>query len=116
MSSLTLEYLGYIAPEYTSVDTERFNALKDIAADFVNDNVFGGKTRYAQALYIAHILKIGERQGASGTVISEKVGDVSKNYSDPNKSMSLGSDGLGDTSYGRQYLAVRKSVVRTPII
>lgn len=116
MSSVTIEYLGYIAPEYANIDAERFNALKDIAKEFVTARVFGEKTNYATALYIAHILKVGERQGISGSVISERVGDVSRSYSDPNSNSSSGKSGLEDTSYGKQFVAVRRSIVKTPFI
>ena len=111
MSDLSVEYLGYIAPEYASIDNEKFNALNDIANEFVNDKVFGAKTRYARALYLAHILKLGERGDNSGAVISEKVSDISRQY----QSVNINADGLKETHYGRQYLVVRRSVVRTPL-
>ena len=116
MSNVTVEYLGYVAPEYAHIDAERFNALRDIASEFVNEKVFGEKAKYATALYIAHILKVGERQGISGSVISERVGDISRSYSDPNSNASYGKSGLEDTSYGKQFVAVRRSVLKTPII
>ena len=59
MSSLTIEYFGYVVPEYSNIDSERFNALRDTACEFVNEKVFGSKAKYATALYIAHILKVG---------------------------------------------------------
>lgn len=114
MSNVTLEYFGYIAPEYANIDCERFNALKDTACEFVSEKLFGTKTKYATALYIAHILKIGDRKGISGDVVSERVGDVSRSYGDYKSSSN--PSGLEDTSYGKQFLAVRRSVIKTPFI
>lgn len=115
MSTVTKQYLGYIAPEYSSIDDERFNALKEIAEEFVDETLFKTRTNYAVALYIAHILKIGEGQGTTGEVVSRTVGDVNERYQTMIQSPT-GNTGLSQTSYGRQYLEVRKTIVKTPII
>jgi hypothetical protein len=107
MSNTSVTYLGYIAPEYGHIDAERFAALKSIAETFIDEKVFGNTTSYAVALYIAHMLKLGERTG-NGAVTSERVGDISRTY-------DSGTRGLGETSYGRLFLEVRRSRI-LPII
>jgi len=115
MSTVTKQYLGYIAPEFASVDDERFNALKATAEEFVNEDLFKTRTNYAVALYIAHMLKIGQGQGVTGEISERRVGEVSEKYQ-TSISTITGSTGLSQTSYGKQYLEVRKSIVRTPLI
>ncbi len=114
MSSADITLLGQIAPEYISFsDTTRFNVLKGIAEGFVDETLFVGKVDYAVTLMIAHMLKIGERAGSGGSVESEKVDKLKREYT-PTATKS--DQELAATSYGQEYLRCRKSVIIKPII
>ncbi len=115
MSSITKQYLGYVAPEYANVDDERFVAIRATAEEFVDEKLFKTRTNYAVALYVAHMLKLGDGQGATGQIIERKVGDVSEKYQTSKNGVG-DQTGLSQTTYGKQYLQVRKSILKTPII
>lgn len=113
MSTITIDYLRNIAPEYnTFTDVARFNALKSIAELSVNPTYFGSKTDPATAYLVAHMLKIGERVGMAGNVESNRVGDVSQTYR-----LQNGSDAeLSTTSYGCEFVRLKKSCRKTPVM
>jgi hypothetical protein len=93
MSNANITLLGYLAPEYASIDADRFNAIKPIAECYVDPEVFGVKEDYAVTYIIAHILTMSDRIN-SGKKDSE----------------------LSQTSYGTEFLRLRKITVFSPII
>jgi hypothetical protein len=106
MSSVTITYLGQIAPEYSSFsDTARFNTLKTIADKMVSAAVFGDQTNYAVALTIAHMLKMGELRGIGGEVTKEKIGDEEYQYT------SMGNNISFVTGYSKELERLKKSII-----
>lgn len=99
-----------IAPEFASVEEARIQTFLDYAALSINATVWGVKADFAQALLAAHYLTMSGRAGIGGAVQMEKVGDLSRTYFG-----EAGTETLGDTSYGRWYLELRKSVVTSPV-
>ena len=85
--------------------------------------VFGGeaaaKTKLARIYLAAHLgtLSLPSSSGAaSGAVIEEKVGDISRKYADASSGTTAGS-GLDATVYGLQFKALaRTTVARFPLI
>jgi hypothetical protein len=112
MSSVTITYLGQVAPEYSSFsDTDRFNALKTIAENMISATVFGFNTDYAVALTIAHMLKMGELRGIGGEVTKEKIGDEEYQYT------SMGNNSTFVTGYSKELERLKKSIiVKSPIL
>jgi hypothetical protein len=49
--------------------------------------------------------------GSGGPITQEKVGDLSRSYGTYDLS---GSEELGQTSYGREFLRVRKTLIISP--
>ena len=110
--SITLSFLGYVAPEYVSLDAARFAILLPIAEEFIDDTLWGDKADYGVAMILAHMVKVSERNGKGGAVSSEKIGNYAVTYAD-----NLQHDSeLGSTSYGQEYLRVRKSLPITPFV
>jgi len=97
------EYLVLHFAEFANEDPERIDALNATASLFVEEGVFGSKTRYALALFIAHLLKISQNQGAGGALTGQSVGDLSEQFAAPNSKTSLGL-----TSYGQEYLRIAR--------
>lgn len=107
-------YVKMIGPEFENVSDTRIDFFITIAALSVDADVFGDFTDPAHGYLTAHLLTISSRNGASGQVKREKVGDLEVEYADEGKSIGLAE--LNATGYGREYLRIRKSVVRTPVL
>ena len=93
------------------------NLLITDATLSINVGVWGEKADLATIYYVAHLLTVsgaGSGAGSSGPVIKKKVGDLEKQFASPNTA-SYSSD-LGTTLYGRRFLALRKEIVKTPIV
>jgi hypothetical protein len=107
--TVDVTFLGNIVPEYATIDSGRFAALLLIAQSFVAPSRFGTLADYATALMVAHLAKIGDNQG-NHVVSEEKDGNESASYYIPPQS-SGGDAALSQTSYGLQFIAVRKSIL-----
>lgn len=101
-------------PEFDSIDQDYYNAVKSSAVLEVNPNVWKLKTDEGVKLMTAHLLTIGARGGTSGTVISEKVGDLERKYSD--NSVTAGTGSLSSTTYGLEFERVTRTLVTSPLI
>lgn len=101
-----------VAPELSSVSSERMSYFITEASRYINSTKWGAKSDFAHALLTAHLLTISNKNGISGEVIEEKVGDLSRKFS------SSGSDvsSLASTSYGKQFLQLRKSLIISPMV
>jgi hypothetical protein len=97
-------YLILHFPEFSDVDETRINDLNATARLYVSE-CFGDAEKYALALMIAHILKLGDMAGL-GPVKSEKVGDLSRSYGE------LKVSDWALTSYGQQYEGLAKDRCR----
>jgi hypothetical protein len=100
-----------IAPELAAASDERVSLFIGFAESMVNSNVWGSKTDQGVAVLTAHLLTMSNRGGNGGAVVSEKVGDLSVNYSAPKN----GDDDLESTAYGKWFLRLRRSLPITPI-
>ena len=95
--------LTLIAPQFDSV-TGRADFLA-LAADQVNDCMFGDKTDLAIAYLAAHLIALNtdpnRQQGESGSITSKKEGDLAISYGNF-KNNNTKSD-LDLTFYGQQF-------------
>jgi hypothetical protein len=96
------DYLVLHFAEFSVEEESRITALNETALLFVNEGVFGSKSRYALALMIAHLLKLSQLQG-SGAVDSISVGNVSEHYSTPQIKSSMGL-----TTYGQMFETIAR--------
>lgn len=94
---------------------ERVQIFLNLASRRFNSSVFTDDDLADDAHYYlaAHLLAQDSAgvSGASGQVTSKKVGDVSVNYS---AGGAMSSSSLASTSYGREYLAIIRSLALTP--
>lgn len=99
---------------------EKFSDLSDVkvglfiesASLWVNETKFGRKHKMAVIFMTCHLLEIDSRNGAGGAIASESVGELSVSY-------NLGGSGdseLDDTSFGRQFKSLRKTIGAGPIV
>lgn len=99
-----------IAPEMVSVDPARRTRIIAQVQKQVSSTVFGEMYELAVAYLAAHALTMSSRNGSGGAINSESEGSLSRSYLVPASTISLGS-----TSYGLEYLSLRKAYV-LPII
>lgn len=99
-----------VAPELSSEETSRINYFITEAGRYINSVTWGAKADFAHALYTAHLMTISGLSGSAG-VTSERVGDLSRSYA-----VNASDDSLASTSYGKQFMSLRKSLVITPIV
>ena len=99
----TIAQLDAIALEFSSVDSSIKQNFLDMALEFVNSSYFGAaKANIVQCLYAAHLMKslsVGSSSSATGDILSETLGPVSKTYAAPQSAAS--DDLLGQTKYGK---------------
>lgn len=92
---------------------DRLNSLIELAEDQTDSTTFGTNYDLAVALRVLHWLSKGGPGGAAaGAVISEKEGDLARNYVDPGKNISL--DDLDSSSWGQELKLLMKCHVFGP--
>ena len=79
----------------------------------VNESAFGDRYDDALKYLAAHLLAAMRQgsQGASGAVVSETVGPISRSYG---AAAITSSDALESTSYGRRYVEIRRQCAGGP--
>jgi hypothetical protein len=114
------EILVVIAPEFIDMDSTGAIAVAEMQ---IASGLCGDRRPLLVAYLAAHILTIANKpSGVSGDIASVTEGKTSITYS--NTPPSLASEGLSDTSYGREYdrlarsciVAVRTRVDNVPYI
>lgn len=95
---------------FDSLTNSQIKIYLDMATNCVDETVWGKKADDAIKLLTAHYLTLASRGGNSGSVTSEKVGDLQKSFSNAQTDDSE----LATTSYGQMYLQMRKTLVITP--
>lgn len=117
-------YVKALFPEFSAVNDTRIQALLDIANLSVSQKVWGSAFAPGMAYLVAHLLKrSGVAAGVSGgnsnagTISSEKVGELQRSYAAPAMSGSSSDDALlSTTSYGMEYLRLRRQLIVTPMV
>lgn len=100
-----------LAPELATETDARLSRFIAHASAYVNASAWGAKADFARALFAAHLLTISKRGGVGGDVTSESVGDLSRGYGSASSSTFLSS-----TSYGQQFMALRRSIVMPMVV
>lgn len=84
-------------------------AFIEAAQEMVDRKVYGSQYASAVAYLAAHLMVVADR-GGEGPLASRSLGDYSESFQGGRE----GEGGLGDTGYGRLYLAIRRSVTFGP--
>lgn len=99
------------AEKFTSLSDPKVQLFIDAAALWLNEGKWGRKFKQGWIFMTCHLLEVDSRMGASGQITSESVGELSVSYgSVPN------DDELNDTSYGRQFVSLRRTIRFTPMV
>lgn len=108
--SISASTVTNLAPELSSQSEDRINYFITEAARYVNASIWGAKADFAHALYTAHLMTLAGL-GGSGTVSSERVGDMARTYA-----VDTSQNSLMGSSYGQQFLAARKTLLISPMV
>ena len=84
----------------------------DIAGTMINVKVWRAKASHGHRLLAAHLYTSATSGAGSDILTSVKVGPVSKSFA-----VKVSDDAeLGSTRWGKMYLAMRRTLVRTPVV
>ena len=120
----TAENIKDLFPEFSAVSDTRIENFIEIASLSLSEKVWGSSYGTGLSYLTAHLLKRagagGGVQGGSsnpGVVTSEKVGELQRSYALPNFSGGSAEDSLlATTSYGAEYLRLRRQILVTPMV
>jgi hypothetical protein len=117
-------YIQMLFPEFSAVDPSRISAFIGIAQTSLSANVWGTAYDAGLAYLTAHLLKKsgpgGGVQGGSstaGAITQERVGELSRSYGTVDLGPTSAADALlTTTSYGVEYLRLRRLIPTTPMV
>lgn len=99
-----------IAPEFKKVSGSVLNVLTLQAEIQVKPDQWGSRENLGKAYLVAHMLKLAQRKGSGGSITSQKVGDLSRNFN-PGEI----KDSYDQTSYGKEYKRIRRQLLISPV-
>lgn len=109
--SVSVDDVLDIAPELSDEDSDRVSRFIERASLQVNTDVWGDLVDMGITYLTAHMMTLANRSGTNGTLSKEKVGDLERAYSVPST-----STGFESTTYGAEYLRMRKTLLMTPLV
>lgn len=112
-----LEYFRQFAPEFAALTDTVVGNWLTTAGLFVKAGCLDAeRAALATALYAAHLAWVTQNQasgsGTSGTIKSEREGDLSRTYG----SLSGDDSWIGQSPYGQQYLSITSACVGSTIM
>jgi len=113
LDPITPQDIKAFAAELENETDERINLFIEYGLSFVNETKFGRKFKLAHVLITCHLITAAGRGGNGGGVTSESVGELSRSYG---QTTGSGTDELATTSFGQQFIALRKTLLRTPLV
>lgn len=100
-------------PEFSDIpDGAYFDSVISAATRQVSPKKWGSLKDDGIILLVGHLLELGKRNGRSGTIQMEKVGDLQRQYAVNQGS----SSSLSNTSHGAEYLRLLKTLPTRPLI
>lgn len=108
-----LQWFRFFAPEFSTLSDVEVGVLLTAAAVFVDTNgLTEGQANSALALYAAHLqwVKVNQTSAGasySGSIKSEKEGDLSRTYAD----MDGDTTWIGQSPYGLQFNSIMAAKV-----
>lgn len=113
METVTSEEIKAFAPELQSESDARIGMFIEFGKTFVNESKWSNKYKLGLILISCHLITIANRGGTGGAVTSERVGELARSYG---QASGNGTDEMASTSYGQQFLMLRKTLLFTPIV
>ncbi len=107
-------YIVDIASEFSTTDSDRIDRLVALATLQVPASAWGDVQELAIAYLVAHWLKVDSLKG-KGAVTSEELGDVKRTFAATSRA-GKDADGYSQTSYGSQFLILRKTRLAGPLV
>lgn len=100
-------------PEFSDIpDGAYFNSVIGAAIRQVSPKKWGSLKDDGIILLVGHLLELGKRNGRSGAIQMEKVGDLQRQYA-----INQGTpSSLHSTSYGTEYMRLLKTLPTRPLI
>ena len=100
-------------PEFADIeDGPYFDAVIASASRQVGPKKWMHHQNDGVILLTGHLLELGRRNGRSGDIKSEKVGDLQREYSVGNAT----TNSLASTSHGSEYLRLLKTLPTRPLV
>lgn len=107
-----------VAKEFAAKEDSEIELFAAEAELEVSESYFGKFYPRVVCLITAHLMKVSEisqsSNGSTGELKKIKVGDLEREYA-VNSGMEMSKDTLGLTLYGKEYLRLRKKLVKTPL-
>ena len=110
-------------PNFVDENPVRIQLFITDAEQSVNRTVWGKKADLGIIYLTAHLLAIspspdisGGSGSVGGVVTSEKVGDLSRNYSTTTAPSSASNAALSSTRYGLEFIRLRREVLTSPAV
>lgn len=115
MAQAVAEDVRAFADEFAGLSDPKLNLFLEYARRWVHETKWGDSQKLAEVLMCAHLLTMQERArgGVAGPVTAERVGDVNISYG---STTVTGDEALSTTSYGQQFIELRKTLLITPIV
>jgi hypothetical protein len=107
-----------VAPEFASMSDEDLDLFAAEAECEVAQSKWGCRYDRAIALITAHLIAMSQRasgmggNAATGELKKVKVGDLEREFQ---SSSSDSSDSYGLTTYGKEFLRIRKQILKGPV-
>jgi len=113
MSLTTAQYIDIRDPDtYASlVAASRLDNLIEVAAEQLSATVYGDRYELAVALLVLHWEAMRNRGGVGGAVLSERQGQVARQYSGGSGSFGSLKNDLEATAWGQELASLR---MKTP--
>lgn len=110
--SLNVSIFEAIAPEFAGLaNTNQRDLLATYAEVQVSESIWGSRYAYAVALLTAHMMSLYQSGAIAGSVQSEKVGDVQRNYAVP----AQDDNSFKSTKFGLEFIRLRKQIISSPL-
>ncbi len=118
--SLTPAALKTELPEFTSVADATVQKWLDRAARMLNPDAWGSLYDDGHLFLTAHLMALmgvasGVTASSGGVIASKTVGPVTVTYASPSGTTPADAD-LERTKYGQQYKAMRRTLVKSPMV
>ena len=115
---ITASDITDVASEFAQETTPRLESYIELAQSFVSECAFKTKYKSAVIFMACHLLKLDKigASGATGSVSSEKVGDLQTSYGTIGAGVDPKDADLAQTPYGIMYLRLRKTIAKTPLV
>lgn len=115
---ITAADITNVASEFAQEATPRLESYIELAKSFVSECTFGAKYKSAVIFMACHLLKLDKigASGASGSISSERVGDLQTSYGAIGSGVDSKDADLAQTPYGLMFLRLKKSIQKTPMV